>query len=369
MLPPNETERQQIAETIFGGGFASHASGPELKAYFRHYVSVVCPAATEEVVIDVDNLTKCHADILRCVEILHKHPELALDEFITKAVHSEEPIIKEKEHIARVTVDIAFMINCGLRDYHSDGFKCNDLGIVKWQGDSSFVEFVKQAFTSQLFDTEEQQRKNLEAVKHKKALKAWKLSRRSGIEIKATNNLLEHLAYDSKTRILKIFHQMSFLRAHLERTRDEPLDMSFEDSLKRGTLPPRLLLETLLTFHTILFPIASAGDKRSHSMLGKMIRKQGFDQEGKWVGFVRPLPPDMVYMYWGDRLAKLYEVVKRPPPTNPVVAWFERHTSERNALTVAILGLFLAVLFGFLSVILGLLQLVVAWLAWKYPVS
>lgn len=84
---------------------------------------------------------------------------------------------------------------------------------------------------------------------------------------------------------------------------------------------------------------------------------------------MRPLTPHMTFVYWGDRLANLYEVVKRPPPANSIVSWFERHTSERNALTIAMVGLFLAVLFGFLSVILGLLQLVVAWLAWKYPVS
>jgi hypothetical protein len=77
--------------------------------------------------------------------------------------------------------------------------------------------------------------------------------------------------------------------------------------------------------------------------------------------------PDMIYEYWGERLETLYNLVEDPPPANVLVAWFERHTSERNALTVAIIGLFLAVVFGFLSVVIGILQLVVAWLAWKYP--
>lgn len=135
----------------------------------------------------------------------------------------------------------------------------------------------------------------------------------------------------------------------------------------RGTLPPQLLFETLLTFHHIIFPIANIADRKSHSFLENLVRKEGFDPEGQWIEYVRPYPPDMVYEYYGGRLEKLYSVVKRPPPANAVVAWFERHTSERNALTVAILGLFLAVLFGFLSVVIGLFQLVIAWLAWKYP--
>jgi hypothetical protein len=135
----------------------------------------------------------------------------------------------------------------------------------------------------------------------------------------------------------------------------------------RGALPPKLLFETLLTIHHILFPIANIADRRSHSLLNKLIRHQGFDAEGSWIEYVRPYPHDMEYEYWQDRLEKLYGVVKRPPPANAIVAWFERHTSERNALTVAIVGLFLAVLLGFIGVIIGVLQLTVAWLAWKYP--
>jgi hypothetical protein len=137
----------------------------------------------------------------------------------------------------------------------------------------------------------------------------------------------------------------------------------------RGTLPPRLLFETLVSFHGILFPIASVGNERSRSLLKKLIRTQGFDQDGLWVEFVRPIASDVDFVYWGDRLATLYDIVKRPPPTNALISWFERHTSERNALTVAITGLFLAAFAGLLAFIIGLIQLVVSWMAWRYPVS
>ncbi|KAI5463394.1 hypothetical protein BGZ63DRAFT_351923, partial [Mariannaea sp. PMI_226] len=95
--------------------------------------------------------------------------------------------------------------------------------------------------------------------------------------------------------------------------------------------------------------------------------KHGFDEEGRLIKFVRTIPVDMSFDYWGDRLSAVYDVVKRPPPRNAIVAWFERHTSERNALTVAIVGLFLSALFGLLSFIVGLLQLILAWEAYKYP--
>jgi hypothetical protein len=135
----------------------------------------------------------------------------------------------------------------------------------------------------------------------------------------------------------------------------------------RGTLPPRLLFETLVSFHSILFPIAGISSKRSTKLLEKLIRTRCYDPEGMWVEFVRPITSDFQFMYWGDRLARLHELVKQPPPRNRFVSWIERHTSERNALTVAIVGLFLAALFGLLSLLVGIVQTVIAFLAWKYP--
>lgn len=100
-------------------------------------------------------------------------------------------------------------------------------------------------------------------------------------------------------------------------------------------------------------------------LLHKLIKKESFDPEATWVEFARPIPDDFLFSYWGPRLAKLSEVVERPRPTNSFVSWFERHTSERNALTVAIIGLFMSVLLGLLSLVVGILQLAVAWYAWK----
>jgi hypothetical protein len=117
----------------------------------------------------------------------------------------------------------------------------------------------------------------------------------------------------------------------------------------------------------VLFPIKLLGNKQSSVLLRKLVRTQGFDKEMLWVENVRPIPADFAFTYWGERLAKLYEVVERPPPTNVLISWLERHTSERNALTVAIVGLFLAALFGFLGVVIGLLQLIVTYIAWKSP--
>lgn len=83
---------------------------------------------------------------------------------------------------------------------------------------------------------------------------------------------------------------------------------------------------------------------------------------------IREIPGDFQFIYWAKRLRNLEKLVANPPPSNRVISWVERHTTERNALTVAIIGLFLAVFFGLLGLLVGLAQLLVSYFAWKYPV-
>jgi hypothetical protein len=129
-----------------------------------------------------------------------------------------------------------------------------------------------------------------------------------------------------------------------------------------------LLLETFLSIYYILFPISV--DNKSARFVKQLVRRSGFDPN--FIvddGCIRKLPDNFRYLFWGDRLRVLQDLVANPPPANKIIAWVERHTSERNALTVAILGMFLAVLFGFLAFAVGVAELVVSILAWKYPVS
>ncbi len=71
----------------------------------------------------------------------------------------------------------------------------------------------------------------------------------------------------------------------------------------------------------------------------------------------------------GRRVKTLEELIANPPPGNKFLSWVERRSSERTALTVAIIGLFFAALFGLLGVVVGVIQLLVSYWAWKYPVQ
>jgi hypothetical protein len=138
-------------------------------------------------------------------------------------------------------------------------------------------------------------------------------------------------------------------------------------TLYSGTLPPQLLVETLYTIYSILFPVANDPKGKSNKLLSRLIRKGSFDRDARLVEYIRNENDPIVYVYWNTRLEELYNFVQDLPPRNRLTWWIERHTSERNALTVAIIGLFLSALFGLLACLIGIAQLAVAIRAWKRP--
>ncbi|KAI1404772.1 hypothetical protein F4819DRAFT_446314 [Hypoxylon fuscum] len=360
MIRPNEDERVEIAEQLLGTTLSSGEIASLFKAYFNHYESIICPGDEKDIVVDIEVLElQSHGDVLDCAKRLCKSTALARDEITRSWLHGRATTVAERNYVSRAIVNITFMIDCDERDYYPGG--SSDEGQrAKWEGNQTFVDFLEKS----LLPLQRSVNTNV-TLSDKKSLKAWKLAKRHGIRIRGTDNLLEHLVYNPRERTLAIFHHVAYLRAHLRRSKNENLDLGFAESLALKTLPPRLLFETLLSLHSILFPIASSGSKRSISLLRKCIRAQGLDSELLWFEYVRPIPSDFTFKYWGRRLEKLQELTKRPPPRNSLVSWFERHTSERNALTVAIIGLFLTALLGFLGVVVGMFQLVIAWMAWK----
>ncbi|KAM5355021.1 hypothetical protein ACJ41O_001667 [Fusarium nematophilum] len=231
MHPPTETERQDIVRTIFSQNLASQASSTRFQAYFNHYCSAVCPASSGDAVVDLDTpALKTHADILGCVEAIIQDPNITFNQFVAKVIEPKatDASPREKDHIANVAAKVAFAVNCTLRDYYSDYLLDSNSHRVKWEEDIPFLHFMENAFKG-LQGVEEPGAKTLTS---KTSLKAWKLSKRYGIKIRATDNLLEHLVLDPKTLTLKVFHHVSFLRAHLVKSKDELLDLNFEQSLR-----------------------------------------------------------------------------------------------------------------------------------------
>jgi hypothetical protein len=137
-------------------------------------------------------------------------------------------------------------------------------------------------------------------------------------------------------------------------------------------------LETLYTIHYVLFPLH---DKKSSKLLRRLTKgdkdrlREAFDPSAAlYDGLIRR-PSDLddfELVYWAKRVRALQEIVGSQHPQHRVVhwmfSWFERHTSERNTLAIALIGLFLTALFSFLSLLVGIVQAVFAYGAWKWPV-
>jgi hypothetical protein len=106
------------------------------------------------------------------------------------------------------------------------------------------------------------------------------------------------------------------------------------------------------------------------AILNRLITKEGFDEsccvhEGYKI--FRDTAEDIPYVYWGERLAALYNLVVNKPPRGKLQRWIRWQTSESNSFLVAMLALVISIIVGILSLGLSGLQAWIAWQAWKYP--
>lgn len=352
-----------------------------LRRFYRE-VTNFNPSTYGEIAVPINRSgLSSHTDVLSAVSRLKFQCNQRLEEFQKEAFPDCLPV--NRERAAKTTVQLAFMIDPSSRDGFPMAyrFENEDAFPVKWLPNETFIQFFNTAFPTEPLDF-------WHSSIRKRSLKAWKLKRRLGIQLRPTNDLAEHLVYNPRMKTLTVFHQVEYLKAQVRHTAHRSLEESIETSFAKfdipvtsmkpttnclmcsGTLPPQLLFETLYSIYYILFPLAS--DKRSAKFAKKLTRPNdnpdarnssdsAFDPNlVVYDSLIRSLPANFKFVYWTKRLRNLQAVVNHPPPSNKVVSWFERHTSERNALTVAIIGLFLTALFGLLSFLVGIAQLVVS---------
>ena len=98
---------------------------------------------------------------------------------------------------------------------------------IKWLPSQTFVEFFQSAFTADLMEF-------WHSSIRKHTLRAWKLNRRLGIQIRPTNDLAEHLVYSPTTKTLAVFHQVEWLKCQVRRTLERSLEESIEMSFAKS---------------------------------------------------------------------------------------------------------------------------------------
>jgi hypothetical protein len=223
MHPPTEAERQLIAKNLLDVTRVA-----TLSRYFKFYTSVTCPSTSEALSIQVDNPAfKTHADILDCVKTLSLDPKLTREEFMSVSLPDEGVSTRDKYDATRTVVRIGFMLDCSLKDKYSKGFEVGGYVPAKWELAEPFDSFVQRAVLRSSNDI-----LNPSFKEYKKYLKAWKLKRRHKLKFRPTDNIMEHLLYDPETRVVKIFHHTSYLKAMLARSIDQPIDLDAHSSLE-----------------------------------------------------------------------------------------------------------------------------------------
>lgn len=117
----------------------------------------------------------------------------------------------ERHRSLRTITKLALMIDCDSRSNFSVNFKrqTDEAFPTRWRDTDTFVDFFHSAFST----NETSPLRTSDIGNH---LKAWKLRKRCSIRITPTNDLAQHLVYNKGSRSLSVFHQVAYLKAHLQ---------------------------------------------------------------------------------------------------------------------------------------------------------
>ncbi|KAF2656358.1 hypothetical protein K491DRAFT_656664 [Lophiostoma macrostomum CBS 122681] len=171
---------------------------------------------------------------------------------------------------------------------------------------------------------------------------AYNIQRYTGIRIRWTNNLADHLRLVDDDTKLCIFHHLTYLNRHL----NSPI------------LPTDLAKETILTL-ALLFP---RYDKDPEKWLRAQIssNKSEIVIDPELLRCDRVMPSDRAldkFKFWRDELLTLKEKFDKPRPTSILQFWHDRRKKVQwFTFWIAVWVLLLTVFFGLVQSIEGAIQ-------------
>ncbi|PVH77514.1 hypothetical protein DL98DRAFT_361449, partial [Cadophora sp. DSE1049] len=163
------------------------------------------------------------------------------------------------------------------------------------------------------------------------------MHRLSGIDVEWTPCLADHLRFNKRRRLLRIY----------------PFKQILLDHLHLALLPESVLRETLLSL-SLLFP---QGDVATEDFM--LQHDHTFHLEGR---FNESRPQNLAdFDHWRNRLLEVHQIFHSPP-----VGWTQIWADRRNPLQwytfwIAIVLLVLTVVFSIISTVVGILQTCLAY--------
>ncbi|KAI0103585.1 hypothetical protein F4814DRAFT_431937 [Daldinia grandis] len=195
---------KDIIETLCHSPESSH---DQFSAFFRFYCNTLCADLfpTDILANSSTHPLASSIDVTKAVTMLRSQCGTSKETLI-RQLFPGLPNYKQEQSL-RTLVKISFMLDTASYKSFSDDFQLRfgDAFPVNWKDDQSLVDFIHTTFSPSVYRVTETHNK----------LKAWKLKKRHGISIVPTNDLIQHLLYDPRSRTLTVFHQVAWLRAQL----------------------------------------------------------------------------------------------------------------------------------------------------------
>jgi hypothetical protein len=224
-LPSVDEERDIISALC-------HARSPDARhfqAFLRFYALTVCPGPQPGHAIQITPPTLCsHQAILEACNRLQISPGSTKGE-IESQLFPNVTEAAERHRCLRAVTKLAFMIDCDSLSNFSVNYKRQneDTFPIRWRDGQTLIEFFHSSFP--VDDTTSP----LRTSDIGKRLKVWKLRKRYNIRIEPTNDLAQHLVYNTTTRTLSVFHQVAYLKAHLQSLSDLRISAAASESIPR----------------------------------------------------------------------------------------------------------------------------------------
>lgn len=228
MEPPTQAEKKVIADRFLSDDAAKEPG--RYTMFFRYYEMLLKGSSGDYVVNVAKPAYSSHREVVSFFDSLIRDASQSKANF--SGLFAADVSIEAREHAVRVLLQASIMIDCASKQYLPEGRKVGDFVPRCWGEQQPFAKFVKRCFPPPVQSRKVRQ-ESQSALAQRRRLKAWKLKERYRVRLRPTDNLAEHLVYDSGRGILHVFRQVGFLKAHLYRSRDEDVDMGFRESLEK----------------------------------------------------------------------------------------------------------------------------------------
>ncbi|KAK6537186.1 hypothetical protein TWF694_011383 [Orbilia ellipsospora] len=335
-----------------------------LSAFFKFYQNIVRKYLLSSAHSRQPALTT-HEDVLNLIMVIRNNTDLSKVSVANLAFpgtgEETSPIsAMEQERATNLVAKVMAMTTC---TSYEESLLLLEHGLNRksWQAAASFSEFIVQTFPAGNSG-------NSIPANIKKALSAKKL-KRIGLQIVPTEDLSSHLKLDRRERTVHFFHHAGFLKENLRVTRSYESNLSASGCLKLGCIPRQLALEALDTIQNILFPL---DDAKSYSLLSSLISSASLDPECQDIPSTlhrsaEEAEGEPEYLYFGDRLAELYEEVCEPSPGSPLGRWIDRRKGTRHIMLATLTGIVFAIVLGILTLGVSGYQAWLGYQQWQHP--